>query len=175
MLWVNLVTDGLPALALGLEPAEPDVMERPPRPPRESIFARGMLRRIMARGIFIGLASLAVFWWGVYAPLSSGGAEGLDGARTMAFACLVVAQLVHAFHCRSETRSLFQMPARGNPALVGAVVISLAMLLAVIYVPWISRFFHTVALGWPQWVVVLAAALAGDLVALVGLLVFPRR
>ncbi|MEW5933705.1 MAG: HAD-IC family P-type ATPase, partial [Bacillota bacterium] len=173
MLWVNLVTDGLPALALGVEPAEPDVMNRPPRSPQESIFARGLLWRILGRGLFIGLASLAVFCWGLYAP-ASGGAN-LDGARTMAFACLVIAQLVHAFHCRSETRSLLESSPGGNPALVGAVAVSLAMLLAVIYLPWVAPFFHTVPLGWQQWLVVLAAALAGDVLGLFGRLIFPRR
>lgn len=188
MLWVNLVTDGLPALALGVEPAEPDVMNRPPRSPRESIFARGMLRRILGRGLSIGLASLAVFCWGMYAPVTSGGAGGLggvgghgpaggvlDGARTMAFACLVIAQLVYAFHCRSESRSLLQRSPGGNPALVGAVAASLAMLLAVIYLPWIAPFFHTVPLDWRQWAVVLAGALAPDLLGVIGLLIFPRR
>ncbi|MBC7339616.1 MAG: cation-translocating P-type ATPase [Firmicutes bacterium] len=186
MLWVNLVTDGLPALALSVEPAEPDVMNRPPRSPQESIFARGLLWRILGRGLFIGLASLAVFCWGLYAPASSGGASGpvivgadvavpnLDGARTMAFACLVIAQLVHAFHCRSETRSLLESSPGGNPALVGAVAVSLAMLLAVIYLPWVAPFFHTVPLGWQQWVVVLAGALAGDVLGLFGRLIFPR-
>jgi len=188
---VNLVTDGLPALALGVEPAEPDVMNRPPRSPRESIFARGMLRRILGRGLSIGLASLAVFCWGMYAPVASGGAGGpgavggvgshglasgvLDGARTMAFACLVIAQLVYAFHCRSEARSLLERSPGGNPALVGAVAASLAMLLAVIYLPWIAPFFHTVPLDWRQWAVVLAGALAPDLLGLLGLLIFPRR
>ena len=175
MLWVNLVTDGLPALALGVEPAEGDVMNRPPRAPRESIFAHGLLGRIFGRGCLIGAATLGVFLAALYLPLEKGGAGGdLEGARTMAFACLVVAQLVYAFHCRTEKHHFFEVDVSRSPALVGAVLVSSIMLLMVIYLPFLTPLFHTVPLSWRQWGLTLAGALAGDVFVTLRYLLLPR-
>ena len=153
VLLVNLVTDGLPAVALGLEPAEPDVMRRPPREPGESLFAGGLGRRIVVRGVIIGLTTLTLFvigWW------SSG---DLDRARTMALATLVLCQMVHVFDCRSERRTAFDVPVSSNPALLAAVVSSLTVLLAVLYWAPLSRYFYTVPLRSGDWVMVVGGVL----------------
>src|SRR5699024_11139564 len=105
ILWVNLVTDGLPAMALGVDQPESDTMKRPPRSSRESIFARGLGWKIISRGIVIGLCTLAAFWITLQIE-----PENLRKAQTMAFSTLVMAQLIHVFDCRSE-HSVF----RRNP------------------------------------------------------------
>src|SRR5690606_21489143 len=95
ILWVNLVTDGLPAMALGVDPAEEDSMSRPPRDSRESIFARRVGWKIVTRGLLIGLCSLLAFW----VTYQEGGQ--LELAQTVAFATLVFSQLIYVFDCRS--------------------------------------------------------------------------
>ncbi|ADU51022.1 ATPase, P-type (transporting), HAD superfamily, subfamily IC [Thermaerobacter marianensis DSM 12885] len=152
ILLVNLVTDGLPAVALGLEPAEPDVMNRPPRHPRESLFAGGLGRRVVVRGVIIGLTTLTLFVLG-----SAGG--DLERGRTMALAGLVLSQMLHVFDCRSERRSAFDVPLSANPALAAAVASSVAVLLAVIYWEPLARSFYTVPLRPGDWVMVLGAVL----------------
>nr|WP_156821938.1 cation-translocating P-type ATPase [Thermaerobacter subterraneus] len=152
ILLVNLVTDGLPAVALGLEPAEPDVMNRPPRHPRESLFAGGLGRRVLIRGAVIGVTTLALF--------VLGSASGdLERGRTMALAGLVLSQMIHVFDCRSERRSAFDVPLSANPALVAAVASSVAVLLAVVYWEPLARHFYTVPLRPGDWVMVLGGVL----------------
>jgi Ca2+-transporting ATPase len=153
ILWVNLVTDGLPAIALGLGKPDPGVADRPPRPPGESIFARRLGVKIAGRGILIGLGSLAAFLYGRHAfPVD------LTLARTMCFATLVLAQLLHAFDCRSEHRSLAETGLLANPPLVAAVGCSALMLLAVIYLPALQPVFRTMPLDFRAWAAVVAAA-----------------
>lgn len=152
ILWVNLVTDGLPAMALGMEKAEPGIMERPPRTPGESVFARGLAGRIAIRGTIIGLGTLFVFAVGLFF-----GAE-LLAARTMAFSALVFSQLIHVFDCKSEERGIFETSLLSNPCLLGAVAISALMQLSVIYWTPLQGIFKTAPLlGW-QWELVLGAA-----------------
>lgn len=157
ILWVNLVTDGLPAMALGVDPPDPDVMHRPPRPPEEGVFARRLGYKILGRGTLIGLGTLATFMYGW--KFAEG---GLQEARTMAFATLVMAQLIHVFDCRSERRSIFEIGFFSNPYLVGAVAISVSMLLGAIYLPVMRPAFQTYPLGTMDWVIVLLAAGAGE-------------
>ena len=102
ILWVNLVTDGLPAMALGVEPEDKDIMHRPPRDKNENIFSRGLARRILSRGFLIGLTTTIVFAW----SLRQSG--DLKLARTMVFATLVFCQLFHVFDCRSETLGILE-------------------------------------------------------------------
>lgn len=152
ILWVNLVTDGLPAMALGVDESEPDIMRRPSRKPDESVFARGLGRKIIIRGTMIGFGTLLVFiiglWYGV----------GLLAARTMAFTTLVFSQLFHVFDCKSETRGIFEVGLFSNPLLVLAVMISTTMQLSVIYIPFLQAIFKTTALCSWQWFVILAVA-----------------
>lgn len=150
ILWVNLVTDGLPAMALGMDKADPDIMQRPPRPPRESIFAHGLGRRILGRGTVIGLGTLGVFLLSYYLSLGD-----LILSRTMAFTTLVFFQLFYVFECRSERYTPFEIGFFGNPLLVAAVGLSVAMQLAVIYLPVLQPIFKTTALNEVHWLVIL--------------------
>jgi Ca2+-transporting ATPase len=147
ILWVNLVTDGLPAVALGFDPPEQDVMMRSPRKPGESIFSHGLAGTILYRGLLIGLTTLAVFASIIYYK----GDVGL--ARTGAFVTLVLTQLIHVFECKSETKSIFDIPVFNNFYLILAVLCSLAMLLGVVYIPPLQGIFKTVPLGLDEWLV----------------------
>ena len=149
ILWMNLVTDGLPAIALSVDPGDLDIMERQPRSPREGIFARGLHLRIAAQGALIGMCTLLVF-----ALELLWGSGTLDSARTMAFTTLVLSQLLFVFQCRSEEHRVWEMGIFDNLWLVGAVCFSIAMHLGVIYVPAMQPIFKTVALSWGQWAVV---------------------
>ena len=153
ILWVNLVTDGLPAMALGVDNADPDLMERRPRAPGESIFAHGLAKKIISRGVQIGLGTLLVFSLAYY--LSDG---DLTLSRTMAFTTLVFSQLFHVFECKSECHSLFKIGIFSNPYLVMAVSISTLMQLAAIYLPFLQSLFKTVPLNGFHWGIILAVA-----------------
>ncbi|MFZ3576547.1 calcium-translocating P-type ATPase, SERCA-type [Virgibacillus sp. DJP39] len=150
ILWVNLVTDGLPAMALGLDQPEADVMSRKPRHPKEGIFARGLGFKIVSRGILIGLVTLVAFMM-----TYQNNPDNLVYGQTVAFTTLVMAQLIHVFDCRSE-RSVFSRNPFGNKYLVLAVLSSLAMLLCVIYFEPLQPIFHTVFLDLRDWIFILA-------------------
>lgn len=154
ILWMNLVTDGLPAMALGVDQAEPGIMDRPPRTPGESIFARGLTAKIAALGTIIGLGTLVVF----VAALLLG--ETLQSARTMAFCTIVFFQLIHVFDCRSEKRGIFEMGIFSNIYLVAAAAVSTLMQLAVVYVPILQVVFKTTPLAGWQWGLILSVACA---------------
>lgn len=155
ILWVNLVTDGLPAMALGIDQPERDLMEHKPRGAKESIFARRLGWKIISRGFLIGICTLAPFWL----VLQQGGddAATLTHAQTVAFATLVMAQLIHVFDCRSS-RSIFHRNLFENKALVLAVLSSVALLLGVLYIEPLQPIFKTMALGFADWALVLAFA-----------------
>jgi len=138
ILWINLVTDGLPGLALSVEKAERGVMQRPPRPPDESVFAHGMWQHMVWVGLLIGGVSLgAQAWaWG----------RGSENWQTVVFTVLTLSQLVHALVIRSERDSLFEIGFAGNPALLVAVVLTLGLQMAAIYVPFLQGMLHTSAL-----------------------------
>jgi Ca2+-transporting ATPase len=142
ILMINLVTDGLPAIALGFDPPQSDPMALPPRPRNESVFSRGLGFPIVTRGLLIGLSVLLAFT----SVLRRG--ESLAAARTCAFAALVLTQLVHSFECKSENRSLFTIRLLNNWKLIGASAVSLSIVLACIYVPSLAEIFDTVPLGW---------------------------
>ncbi|MBO8158529.1 calcium-translocating P-type ATPase, SERCA-type [Thermosyntropha sp.] len=157
ILWVNLVTDGLPAMALGLEPPEPDIMKRKPRSKNESIFAHGLGWIIFGRGLYIGIITILVFITGlVFCRLN--GMDSLEIPRTMAFTTLVFAQLFYVFECRSEKYSPFELEFFKNRFLVLAVLCSVAMQLSVVYLPALQDVFHTAGLGLWQWVIILVLA-----------------
>ena len=138
ILLVNLVTDGLPAVALGMEPPEKDIMSRPPRRSDEGFFSGGLMRRIVFRGILIGLSTLGSFG----TVMRMGGS--IEACRTAALITLVVSQLIHVFECRSEKRSLFRLNPFGNMKLVGAAALSAAVLAAAVMVPQLQVVFSTV-------------------------------
>jgi Ca2+-transporting ATPase len=151
ILWVNLVTDGLPALALGMEGAHAGVWDRPPRPPGESIFAHGLGARILGRGLWMGAATLGVFFW----AFAQG--EPLAHARTLAFAVLTFQQLAYVFECRREGAGRTSLPP--NPWLVLAVGVSAALFLLTLYVPALRPLFATTVLRAREWALVAGVSL----------------
>jgi len=144
ILLINLVTDGLPALALGMDPPEPDIMARPPRRTSEGILTPGLMGVIGFNAAFIGLALVLSFWLG----LADG---GLEVGRTMAFVTLAMAELVRALSSRSFRRSVWQINPLTNLYLVGACAASAAILLAAVLVPAAQGICHTVDLTAVQW------------------------
>jgi Ca2+-transporting ATPase len=156
LLWMNLVTDGLPALALSRDPPESDIMTRPPRDPGEGLFSHGLWRRIAARGVYIGVITLVVFLW----TLSSG---DVDSASTMAYATLVTVQLAAAFDCRSEEKPVFRLGLFTNLSLVLACTLSWLMLFATIQFRPVASLFRTVPLTAAQWLLVFLVSVFPDL------------
>lgn len=140
LLLVNLVTDGLPAIALGMEPPEPNLMCKPPRKSTEGFFANGLMTKIIFRGIFIAMSSLASF----SIVLHYGGTIGQG--RTSALITLVVSQLIHVFECKSEDKSLFSINLFSNMKLVFAVLFSAAVLAMAVAIPQFQVIFQTVPL-----------------------------
>ena len=138
ILWVNLVTDGLPGLALGVEPPERRIMQRPPYPPNESVFARGMASAILVIGILMGAVSLAVGYWGYR--------NGVAAWTTMVFMTLTLSQMGNALAVRSERESLFSIGLFTNKALLGAVLLTFVLQIAITYVPLLQNIFGTQAL-----------------------------
>lgn len=149
ILFVNLVTDGLPAMALGLDEPEDDVMKHKPRSPNEGVFARGLGWKILSRGFLIGISTLIAFYT-VYQENK----DHLAYAQTVAFATLVLTQLIHVFDCRSET-SIFSRNPFGNMYLVGAVLSSLLLMLATIYYQPLQMIFHTVSITARDWLLII--------------------
>lgn len=156
ILWVNLVTDGLPAMALGVDQPEKDLMQHKPRQAKENIFARRLGWKIISRGIVIGVCTLAAFWITLQSG-PDGDAATLVHAQTVAFATLVLAQLIHVFDCRSS-RSIFHRNPFQNKYLVFAVLSSLVLMLAVMYIDPLQPIFKTVDLGVKDWILALVAA-----------------
>ncbi|WP_442599444.1 calcium-translocating P-type ATPase, SERCA-type [Neobacillus sp. D3-1R] len=152
ILWVNLVTDGLPAMALGLDKPEENVMKREPRHPKEGVFARGLGWKVISRGFLIGSVTLAAFMI-TYKQHP----DELIYAQTIAFATLVMAQLIHVFDCRSEKSVLSRNPF-GNPFLVWSVISSILLMLVVIYYPPLQPIFHTVPIILRDWLLILGLA-----------------
>ena len=146
ILWMNLVTDGIPALALAVDPKAPDLMTRPPRRPEARLLDGGRLLAIGGEGMMLGVIALGAFSYSLY-----GLHQELDQARTVAFTVLVVAQLVHVFNCRSERLSLFQLGVWTNRPLVWAFFLSLVVQVAVLTVPAVATIFKVVPLPIEDW------------------------
>ena len=154
ILLVNLVTDGLPAVALGLEPPEESVMKKSPRKSTDGFFSDGLMTRIVFRGILIGLGTLASF-----VAMARMGAN-INVCRTAALFTLVVSQLVHVFECKSEEKSLFGIKYFSNIFLIISVAISAGVMLATMYIPSLQIVFSTVPLSSKQLLVALICACA---------------
>ena len=149
ILFVNLATDGLPAIALGVDPPDKDIMRQSPREKNEGIFARGLWEKIIVRGSLIGVCTLLSFMSGRY--------YGMDLAtcRTITMCTLVMSQLLHVFECRSERHSIFEINIFSNIYLLGAVIVSMTMICCILYIPFLSGIFNTVALNLGQWLLVI--------------------
>jgi Ca2+-transporting ATPase len=146
ILWVNLITDGAPALALGVDPPEVGLLLKRPRPKRAFLFDAHDLQLIPLQGLMIAAATL-----GSYVLVLRVFGEGLATARTFAFSVLTLSQLFHALNCRSQTRSFFALGPFSNPWLLYAVGLSLLLHLGIVYIPLLQPIFHTVPLSPRDW------------------------
>jgi Ca2+-transporting ATPase len=139
ILWINLVTDGLPGLALAVEPEERGIMQRPPRPPQESLFAQGMWQHILWIGLLMGGVSLFSQGWAYF--------TGSAHWQSMVFTVLSLSQMGHVLAIRSERDSIFSQGLFSNKPLLGAVLLTIALQMAVLYVPMLQAIFKTEALS----------------------------
>ncbi|MDD4954540.1 MAG: calcium-transporting P-type ATPase, PMR1-type [Candidatus Omnitrophica bacterium] len=150
ILWVNLVTDGLPALALGVDPVDPNIMQKPPRPVNEAVVTKQRATLMLIQGTFIAFCSLLAFALVLFIEN-----EGIGRARTAAFIVLACSQLFHSFNCRNMTESLFKIGVFTNKKLIIANLVSFSLQMAVVYVPFAQKIFKTEALGAFDWVLVI--------------------
>lgn len=157
LLLVNLVTDGLPAIALGVEPAERENMKQPPRRSDESFFSDGLMTKIIFRGILIGLCTLGCFALFTYMF------GDLTIARTGALFTLIMSQLAHVFECKSEKKNIFTVPYFSNPKLILAVLVSAAVIFAAMYVPFLQIIFTTAPLTMKQLLIAFGFAMFAPL------------
>ena len=157
LLWLNLVTDSLPALALGMEPVEPSVMREKPRPASQPLFDRAFSLRLAWQGVMVGLLTLAAYWLGEYVLSDPALADAT--ANTMAFATLTFCQLFHAFDVRSETQSIARIGLTSNPAMNKAFLVGMALQLSVLLIPPLMSVFRVCALTLTEWLVVLGLSL----------------
>jgi Ca2+-transporting ATPase len=162
LLWLNLVTDSFPALALGREKGEPGIMKLPPRPKGEPIINKSMLGHIFIQSIAIFICVAASF----LIPLThnngfffANDVDALAGARTVAFATLITAELLRAYASRSERMSVFKLGIFSNKMMNASVGISLLLLLAVIYIPGVNSIFKNVMLNPAAWLVIIPLAI----------------
>jgi len=155
ILWINLITDGLPALALGVDPKAPDIMDRPPRPPEEGVFTRSVTVLLVVISIHLTLILLPLFaYYVLFNPHRlSDPAQVLILGQTMVFITLILAELVNAFNCRSPIHSLFTVGFWQNRFLLGSVLLSLAIMVVVIHWQPLTVLFHTRPLGLQDWLV----------------------
>ncbi|NDK55606.1 cation-translocating P-type ATPase [Pontibacter fetidus] len=160
LLWINLMTDSLPAIALGMDTGDPDVMKEKPRDPKESFFANGAGGRAIAGGILIGGLTIFAFWYGYYehgyTPFDKNvPAEVLKNARTLAFMTLVACQLYYALAMRNAVKSIFQVGLFSNLYLIGAIALGLLLQLVIIGVPFTQQAFNLHMLDRNGWLMVL--------------------
>ena len=167
LLWLNLVTDGAPALALGLEKGDPDLMEQPPRHPDEPILNRFMLTGISIQTVAITAVTLVAYWIGL--------TRYPEMAPTMAFVTLSFSELVRAFTARSERVPVLRIGLFSNKVMNWAILSSLVLLLGVVYVPFLQGIFDTAPLGWVQWRVILPLLLGPSVAAELTKVIFARN
>ncbi len=163
LLWLNLITDGAPALALGTEKGDPDIMQQPPRPPSEPIVNRFMWSGIAIQTVAITAVTLAAYLLGL--KLHAGLPDQYVFAETMAFVTLSASELFRAYTARSERYPILKVGLFTNRNMNYAVLLSLVLLLSVVYVPFLNTVFDTVPLGWRQWEVLLPLLLIPSVVA----------
>ncbi|HAE85055.1 MAG TPA: ATPase [Anaerolineaceae bacterium] len=167
LLWLNLVTDGAPALALGSEKGDPDIMQYPPRPTDEPIINKTMLSGIIVQTIAISAVTLTAF--------AIGRGINIDLAETMAFVTLSVSELLRAYTARSENVTIFKIGVFSNPMMNWAVLASLALVLAVVYVPFLQPIFNTTAIDLRYWLMILPLILLPSVAAELSKVFIARR
>lgn len=159
ILWLNLVTDVFPALALAMEPPEPDVMRRPPRDPQKAILSRGFLAAVGGHGLVLTVVTLAVFLWALEIEGPARGDDAERYAVTLAFMTLALTQLAHAVNARGFGPILFSRRLLTNPWAWGAFVLTVGLQAFAVYQPDLARILHTVPLRPEDWALVAGAAL----------------
>ncbi|MFB5980437.1 cation-translocating P-type ATPase [Streptococcus thermophilus] len=158
LLWVNLVTDTLPAIALGVEPAEPGIMTHKPRGRQSNFFDGGVFGAIMYQGVFQTILVLAVYGWGLVFPEHHTQAEIHADALTMAYATLGLIQLLHAFNVKSVYQSVFKVGLFRNKTFNWAIPVAFILLMATIVVPGFNNLFHVSHLSFTQWLAVMVGS-----------------
>lgn len=163
LLYLNLVTDSFPALALGLEKGEPDIMEEKPRDPNEGIIDPEMRNIIILQSIAIAVSTLAAFYiglrmFGYYTAIGQAKEIAIDGARTMAFTTLVFAELLRSFSARSSHLTVSKLGLFSNKALVKSFIVASIMMLIVIYIPFLEPLFNTAAMLVKHWLIIIPLA-----------------
>jgi len=159
LLWLNLLTDGAPALALGMEKGDPDIMDRPPRPPQEPVINREMLIGTAVQTVAITSAVLIAYWRGMMWEAEQGMAADVVTAETMAFVTLVLSELFRAYTSRSERYPLFKLGVFTNKYMQYAVGFSILLLLPVVYIPALQPIFGTVPLMAAEWALIIPLVL----------------
>ncbi len=164
LLWINLITDSFPAVALGMDPGNPDVMKEKPRNAKESFFAVGAGIHLILGGVLIGALTIAAFWFGYYehgySPFDKTVPENtVEYARTMAFMVLVMCQLFFSLAVRNSSKSIFQIGIFSNKYLVGAIVLGVLLQLIVIGIPFMQRAFHLQMLDLGGWLIAVSLGL----------------
>ena len=144
LLWVNLVTDSLPAIAIGLEPAEKDIMKRKPRNSKKGLFSDGLWNKIIVEGAMIGMLTLFAFSLG-------NNLYGLEVGRTMAFVAIGLLELVHSFNIKSD-ESIFKVGIFENKYLVGSFILGVIVQTIVVIIPSLAQIFSLVPLNMTQWI-----------------------
>jgi Ca2+-transporting ATPase len=177
LLWVNLITDGLPALALSVDPSDPDIMEQPPRDPKSSIFSKNMLITIGAIGMAMAATMIPMFIW----KLTSEGGSWRDvnnplipEAQTMVLCTMVLFELFTVLACRSEIHSFFKLGPLSNKWLIYASLTSLALLMSVLYIPALNGPFHVVHMGAEDWMWIVPISISGFVIVEIVKLVYRR-
>ncbi len=164
LLWINLITDSFPAVALGMDPGNKDVMKEKPRDAKESFFAGGAGLHVILGGVLIGILTILAFWFGYYehgySPFDhTVPVETVEYARTMAFMVLVMCQLFYALAVRNSSKSIFQIGVFSNKYLIGAILVGMFLQLFVIEVPFMQRAFHLQMLDLGGWVIAISLGL----------------
>jgi Ca2+-transporting ATPase len=164
LLWINLITDSFPAVALGMDPGNPDVMKEKPRNAKESFFAGGAGLHVILGGFLIGVLTILAFWFGYYehgyspfdhsVPLNT-----VEYARTMAFMVLIMCQLFYSMAVRNSSKSIFQIGVFSNKYLVGAILLGIFLQLFVIEIPAMQRAFHLQMLDLGGWLIAISLGL----------------
>lgn len=153
ILWINLVTDGLPGIALVAEPAEKGIMQQPPRPPKENLFAGGLAKKIIISGIVLTLAAIFIQWWAV------GQGYDVNTQQTMVFTTLCFVQLANALSSRSFHHSLFAKGIFSNKSMWIAIIITIILQLLLVYVPFLHPIFKTTSLSGQAMIMILVVAI----------------
>lgn len=152
LLWINLVTDSLPAIALGLEPEDKDIMNKKPKDSKKGVFADGLWSKILVEGLMIGTLTLFIF-------SMANKLYGIEVARTMTFVGLGLIEMVHSFNIRSE-ESIFKIGIFKNKYLWGAFLLGFIMQVGVVFIPSVAKIFSLVSLNGTQWLYVALISIA---------------